>query len=180
MGRRASELQPRGPRPRATNLTRMALITALIAAISACSTGNPQSAAESGRPDAPPSVRPAPRAAPTRDANADPSSPPSAGGSGTTTTCTPQAGRGTSRLAFASEGTPREYLLTVPPPTGDLMPVVLSLHGYGQDAAQQDSYTGLPAAAQASGVLLVTPEGAGHRWNFVRSGGGPRRRVVPE
>jgi len=48
------------------------------------------------------------------------------------------------------------------------MPVVLSLHGYGQDAAQQDSYTGLPAAAQASGVLLVTPEGAGHRWNFVR------------
>lgn len=48
------------------------------------------------------------------------------------------------------------------------MPVVVSLHGYGQSAAQLDSYTGLASSSASAGVLVVTPEGSSRRWNFVR------------
>ncbi len=40
-------------------------------------------------------------------------------------------------------------------------PLVLSFHGYAQDAAQQDAYSMLPAFADQAGFILVTPEGSG-------------------
>lgn len=89
--------------------------------------------------------------------------------------CTPDSRPGTTRLSLTSGGVARQYLLTVPPPSGGRLPVVVSLHGYGQSAAQQDSYTSLPSTAASSGVLVVTPEGSSHRWNFVR-----RPRVGPD
>jgi len=62
-----------------------------------------------------------------------------------------------------SGGELRTYRLHVPAtylsrrPT----PLVLSFHGYAQDATQQDAYSTLPAFADEAGFILVTPEGSG-------------------
>jgi polyhydroxybutyrate depolymerase len=71
------------------------------------------------------------------------------------------------------DGVTRQWRLTVPDrlPDGPV-PVVVSFHGYGQSAAQQDTMTGLPAATRAAGVVLLTPEGVAARWNF------PRRAAI--
>lgn len=69
-------------------------------------------------------------------------------------------------------GALRSYLLSVPASARGRPPLVVDLHGYGQSAQQQDSYTGLGAAGPAVGVVVVTPEGVRGQWNF------PRRAAV--
>ena len=62
-----------------------------------------------------------------------------------------------------SGGEQRTYRLHVPTKYDPrrATPLLVSFHGYGQDAAQQDAYTGLPAFADAQSFVLVTPEGSG-------------------
>jgi polyhydroxybutyrate depolymerase len=61
----------------------------------------------------------------------------------------------------------RSYLLAVPAQAGP-RPVVIDYHGYQQSARQQDAYTGLSAEGTREGFVVLTPDGYGGRWNFVR------------
>lgn len=59
-------------------------------------------------------------------------------------------------------GVTRTYLQTIPISyEGVSMPVVVSLHNTGATAAQQDETSGLRAAADADGFVLLTPQGLG-------------------
>ena len=64
----------------------------------------------------------------------------------------------------------RSYLLSVPARDGAPAQLVVDLHGYQQDAAAQERYTGFAAYAAGRGVTVATPEGqSGGVWNFPRS-----------
>lgn len=60
------------------------------------------------------------------------------------------------------------YTLVEVPPGVGRHPLVLDLHGYGEYAAQQNSYTNLSAAGSAAGVEVLTPQGLGSVpvWDF--------------
>ncbi|MGH9071024.1 MAG: alpha/beta hydrolase family esterase [Acidimicrobiales bacterium] len=64
----------------------------------------------------------------------------------------------------------RTYLLEVPTAatTGSYLPLVVSFHGYGKTAAEQEAYTQLSAHALHQGVYVITPDGLRDQWNFVR------------
>lgn len=70
---------------------------------------------------------------------------------------------GNSIGQIESGGELRSYRLHVPPTyiSRRATPLVLSFHGYAQDAAQQDAYSLLPAFSDQAGFILVTPEGSG-------------------
>lgn len=70
----------------------------------------------------------------------------------------------------------RSTLVEVPTGSG-LHPLVLDLHGYGELATQQDSYTGLSGAGAAAGVVVLTPQALGTppAWNFPQ-----RTAVLPD
>ncbi len=70
----------------------------------------------------------------------------------------------------------RSTLVEVPAGSG-LHPLVLDLHGYGELATQQDSYTGLSGAGAAAGVVVLTPQALGTppAWNFPQ-----RTAVLPD
>lgn len=52
-------------------------------------------------------------------------------------------------------------------PEGELAgaPLLLALHGYTQDAAGFEEYTGLAGAATQRGIVAVTADGIGNSWN---------------
>ncbi|MCC6382850.1 MAG: hypothetical protein IT304_10095 [Dehalococcoidia bacterium] len=57
----------------------------------------------------------------------------------------------------------RSYRLHVPPAYDGraAFPLVLSFHGFGRSAAEQEAYSGLVPVADREGFVLVTPEGSG-------------------
>ncbi len=57
------------------------------------------------------------------------------------------------------EGQQRHYLLHVPTNHRDPAPLVIALHGAGEDAAMFAGETGFAAAADARGMVLVVPDG---------------------
>jgi polyhydroxybutyrate depolymerase len=99
-------------------------------------------------------ARPSVAAVPSRGPSAAP-----------TSTCAPLPA-GLSRRTDASVRPVRSYLLQVP--AGPVRSLVVDFHGYRQSARQQDAYTGLGAAGAKVGAVVVTPDGLGGRWNFVR------------
>ena len=74
-----------------------------------------------------------------------------------------------------SGGLTREYILHVPPSYNGskAVPLVLNLHGLGNSAADQASYTGLAAKADQEGFIVVMPQAlstallAQTHWNVV-------------
>lgn len=79
----------------------------------------------------------------------------------------PEPAPGISVRTVSVAGVTRSYLLAVPAQDGP-RPVVIDYHGYQQSARQQDAYTGLSAVGTQEGFVVLTPEGYGGRWNFVR------------
>lgn len=65
-------------------------------------------------------------------------------------------------------GMQRSYRLYVPEnlPEGQPIPLVLSLHGFASNAAQQEAYTGWDALADEHGFIVAYPQGTGSpaRW----------------
>ena len=49
---------------------------------------------------------------------------------------------------------------------GPVAPLILAFHGVGQNAAQLESQTGLDAAAEAAGAIVVYPESALGSWDI--------------
>jgi polyhydroxybutyrate depolymerase len=77
---------------------------------------------------------------------------------------------GTTTETLTVGTTRRSYLLAVPAVAATApLPVILDFPGDGQTAADMESYTGLAAAGTKEGFVVVTPAGAGNRWNFIRS-----------
>ncbi len=64
-------------------------------------------------------------------------------------------------------GIARTYRVHVPPGwTADTpAPVVIDLHGWSSNAAQQQSLSGLAAVSNREGFLVVWPQGIGNAWN---------------
>lgn len=61
----------------------------------------------------------------------------------------------------------RTYDLNVPPGlSGPAVPLVLSLHGYGEPLGQHERETGWPAFAAAHGFIVAFPQGVERRWAF--------------
>jgi polyhydroxybutyrate depolymerase len=121
--------------------------------------------------------------------------PPGSVGTTTTTEPAPEgcdparaAEPGTVRRQLVHDGLERAYELSVPPGYDgeEPAPLLLDLHGFGSDGAQQNEYTGMPEAAGARGYVVVAPDGGplsvpsdapgGDRfdgtpfWNFFGSG----------
>ena len=107
----------------------------------------------------------------TPEASATATNSPS--GVAPTAGCEPERAHavGSSRETIVSGGAEREYILHVPASyTGsDALPLVLNLHGYGSNAQQQASYSGLPAKGDSAGFVVVTPQGTGQPafWNIL-------------
>jgi polyhydroxybutyrate depolymerase len=76
---------------------------------------------------------------------------------------------GTTRASLTVDSEERGFLIHLPPDYDGTatLPVVLSFHGYGSNAEQQELYTGLSAAGDERGVILVYPQGLGApaAWN---------------
>src|SRR3954453_23564489 len=79
----------------------------------------------------------------------------------------PEHAPGTSVRTVSVGGVTRSYLLAIPAQEGP-RPVVIDYHGYQQSARQQDAYTGLSAEGVREGFVVLTPDGYGGQWNFVR------------
>ncbi|MCB0585937.1 MAG: T9SS type A sorting domain-containing protein [Phaeodactylibacter sp.] len=65
------------------------------------------------------------------------------------------------------EGVERGYRLYVPPAanSGQALPLVFNLHGYGSNAAQQEFYSGMNMVADTAGFFACYPNGRGSAWN---------------
>jgi polyhydroxybutyrate depolymerase len=82
---------------------------------------------------------------------------------------------GTKTIVFADAGgggadggSPRQYILHVPPGyTGDPMPLVLNMHGFLSNDAQQEAWSEMDSVADSEGFIVSYPEGAGNplSWN---------------
>ena len=73
-----------------------------------------------------------------------------------------------STLQLSVSGALRTALVAVPPDYDrGLVPVVIALHGYDQEASDFSSYAGLFSAGSAVGVMVVVPQGIGDPpgWN---------------
>ncbi|MCU1599518.1 MAG: hypothetical protein JWO22_227, partial [Frankiales bacterium] len=83
-----------------------------------------------------------------------------------TAATTPAPTGTTTVISLQSGGLARSYRLFVPStlPAGP-RPLVLSLHGFNLDAAQQESGTNLDKVAAKSGILVAYPDGLGNSWN---------------
>jgi polyhydroxybutyrate depolymerase len=98
-------------------------------------------------------------------ANASPSEPVAG------ITCTRPWVAGDSVNTIDSAGGSRSYRLHVPPSysAAGSMALVFDFHGYGQNAQQEEQYTGLTTIADREGFIVVTPEGSSSPkgWNVV-------------
>jgi polyhydroxybutyrate depolymerase len=151
----------------------------------ACGGSNPQSTAAAGA--APPSGddagpgQAASDAAPSSDGSASPS--PDAGRPGTTqdasspdgssppSSCTglPAQAQGNTTWTVSTPAGSRSALVHIPPgydPTQPT-PLVLNFHGYAGSPTQEEGLTLMDARSDASGFLLVYPQGTGtiESWN---------------
>ena len=95
---------------------------------------------------------------------------PVAGATAPPAPAAPRPAAGTSPGTLTSGGEPRRYRLHVPPgaAAGAPLPLVVNLHGYNSDAAQQEALSRMSAQADAAGFVAVYPEGRGEpaRWAF--------------
>ncbi len=76
---------------------------------------------------------------------------------------TPRA-YGDSEESFESDQGTRAYRLHIPPGYERATPaaVVISYHGYGRTAIEQEAYSGLVPLSDRETFILVTPEGSGY------------------
>lgn len=138
----------------------------LLAAVTGCGGGSGGSSAQTPLSQPVPTIRPkvvTPTPVRTTAPPTTSASTPAAGGG---LRC-PEPTPGTYVRTVSVGGVTRSYLLAVPAQDGP-RPVVIDYHGYQQSAHQQDAYTGLSAAGTRAGFVVLTPEGYGGRWNFVR------------
>ena len=58
------------------------------------------------------------------------------------------------------EGVPRAFLIHIPPTyvPGELIPLVINLHGLGLTASQQENFSQMHAKADAEGFVVATPQ----------------------
>jgi polyhydroxybutyrate depolymerase len=77
---------------------------------------------------------------------------------------------GNSTLTIPSGGAMRSYILHVPPKYDGKtrMPLVIDMHGKGDTAAHQITWSGWREKADAVGIVVIYPQGIGNSWN-----GGP-------
>ena len=77
---------------------------------------------------------------------------------------------GNSTLMIPSGGAVRSYILHVPPKYDGKMrlPLVVDMHGKGDTAAHQITWSGWREKADAVGIVVIYPQGIGNSWN-----GGP-------
>ncbi len=79
---------------------------------------------------------------------------------------------GDASSTIESGGLTRSYILHVPPAYDGsrALPLVLAFHPYAGTAAFLNAYAKLPAAADAGGFILVSPNGAGspQQWNTAK------------
>src|SRR5207245_10062370 len=70
---------------------------------------------------------------------------------------------GNHRVALQHDGRPRVYIVHVPPAArdGQPLPVVLSFHGGGGNAENQQKYSRMDPVADVEGFLAVYPDGTG-------------------
>ena len=74
---------------------------------------------------------------------------------------------GDSTRTLVHGGLTRSYLLHVPPSYdgATAVPLVLDFHGWGSNAVQQRTISGMRAVSDREGFLLVHPEGIKEAWN---------------
>ncbi len=85
----------------------------------------------------------------------------------------------TTEHTITVDGVTRTYLVSAPATAGNVpAPVIVLLHGMGQDAAGIDSITDLPARAAAAGMIVVTPQGLGQPAMWRPAAQGPDAELV--
>ena len=126
-------------------------LTALLAATAVACTRDGENAADLTPTSTTTSEAPATSAATTSTTGA-----PAA-----TATCQQSAVAGRSVHTMTSAGVERSYVLYVPVGPPRPRPVVVSIHGWGGNAAQQLDYTGIEAVSEREDFLVVAPNGAG-------------------
>ncbi|MCO6475529.1 MAG: T9SS type A sorting domain-containing protein [Phaeodactylibacter sp.] len=69
--------------------------------------------------------------------------------------------------AIIHDGLERNYRLYLPPAdmTGEALPLVFNLHGFGSNATQQEFYSGMNAVADTAGFYVCYPNGRSNAWN---------------
>lgn len=144
-----------------------ALLASLAVLVSAsCSDGG--SAGDAG---APPTTRAQAEAVTTTTSEP---APAGTGGCGTAPDVAPvgDGPPGDVAATFASGGAERVYRLAVPPDYDPDVPAPLlfNLHGSGSNAVQASVYGGVPQAAAAEGMIVVTPEAVDGRWELGGTG----------
>lgn len=85
-----------------------------------------------------------------------------------TVTCpTTHASSGETRGTLQHDGRTREYLTYIPNGYDPARPwpLVLNFHGATMTAEQQRDFSGMNAAADAKGFVVVYPQGVGNSWN---------------
>jgi len=93
-------------------------------------------------------------------------------------------------VSIMAGGVRRSVIVHIPKGYTDLVhePLVLNLHGSGSNAAQQEGFSGMDAAADADGFVVAYPQGAiasgsGFDWNVPGQpllGGGPVPANAPD
>jgi polyhydroxybutyrate depolymerase len=74
----------------------------------------------------------------------------------------------TQQMWLRREGRDRDYLLHVPGPMPERMPLVVELHGRGADPLRFDAVTGFGALADQAGFALALPRAVARVWNDSR------------
>jgi polyhydroxybutyrate depolymerase len=94
-------------------------------------------------------------------------SSPSGAGAGRCSRARPLPG-GTTRRQVSVDGSARSHLLHIPPAYNGVrrLPVVVTFHGLGDNAAEQLAVSGLAAVADRNGFVVVAPESRGPGWDL--------------
>jgi polyhydroxybutyrate depolymerase len=74
-------------------------------------------------------------------------------------------------ISLSFGGAKRSYVLHVPPGLHDPAPLVISLHGGGSNAEQQERFSGMDALADRAHFVVVYPNGTGRGSMFVWNAG---------
>ena len=76
--------------------------------------------------------------------------------------------------SFVVDGVYRNYILHLPSGynASNAYPLVMNLHGYTSNAAEEELYTDMDASADAHGYIVVYPNGLANYWNSWGPAGG--------
>ncbi len=77
---------------------------------------------------------------------------------------------GSSQQSLTVAGVARTYQLAVPAPDtrAKALPLVVGFHAFGENASALERYAHLAEIGTKSGFVIVVPDGANGRWNFMR------------